>query len=138
MWIDEDDHQPHDEELPHEQQERQLQRRQIKLANFLSNGGPGNPEREIPSGDYALALRRARVMLCADELLEASRYAITLLGMLSYEQFSAGGARPAQEKLLNAVMNATEGIFDSRSLFEKCADDVKRSILLSPVTAGTD
>ena len=120
------------------EQERQLHRRQIKLANFLSNARPGNPEPEIPSGDYTLALGRARVMLCAEELLEASQYAITLLGMLSYEQFSAGGARPAREKLLDTVMNATGTIFDSRSLFDKCADDVKRSILLSPVTAGTD
>jgi hypothetical protein len=73
----------------------------------------------------------ARVMLCAPELLEACKYSVTLLGGLSTEQFSAGGDRPARERLLEAIVNATNGSFNSQVLREKIDDDVRRAILVN-------
>src|SRR5437773_7452346 len=83
MWIDEDLHEPDDEELPEKhEKERQFERKQLRLANFLQNRKSGEPEPEIPTDQYMAGWRLARVMLCASELLEACKYSLTLLGNL--------------------------------------------------------
>jgi hypothetical protein len=132
MWLDEDLHEPNDEDLPEKYEtERQFERKQAKLAKFLRNRKPGVPEPEIPTDEDMAAWHMARVMLSASELLEACKYNATLLGGLSTEQFAAGGDRPAREKLLEAIVKATDGAFNSQALMERCAEDVRRAILVN-------
>jgi hypothetical protein len=129
MWIHEDLYEPYDEGLPEKQKrERQFERKVARLAKLLCYRRAGEPEKV----DWE-ALREARLMLSARELLEACQYSLTLLGQLSSEQFSAGGDRPAREKLLKAIENANSGsgTFNSLVLMERCAEDVRRAILVN-------
>ena len=115
---------PEQYELKHE-----FELKQARLARFLLGRDPSRSEPDFMSDEYTAALRKARVMLCAEELLEAAEYSWTLLGGLSTPQFTASGDSPARDVLLNAITNAIDGGYDSNALRTRCAEDVRRAIL---------
>lgn len=77
--------------------------------------------------------KRATIMLCAEDLLDAAQYAVTLLGRLTSEDFAAGGDRPAREKLQEAINNATEWVHLDPRRFEKTVDEEVRDAVLNNV-----
>jgi hypothetical protein len=113
--------------MPRTEEDALFEEEQSKLAGFLR----GQPlTAEITDQDLA-AWHKARVMLSAPELLQACEYALTLLRGLSTEEFSAGGDRPARDRLAVAICSAKDGDRAPESLVSRCAEDVKEAIRLN-------
>lgn len=114
-------------------EERQdFEHRASELGAFLSGHKPTSVE-DVTELD-SQCFRRATVMLCAEELLEAAKYALALYQGLSTDDFAAGGDRPARLKLQNAVANATEWVpYNSASVEKIVRQDVQQAILTNPL-----
>jgi hypothetical protein len=113
----------------------EFEKRQARLTDFLT-GAKAPEDCNDPRWKPRLRMwHQARVMLTAPELLEACRYALTLLGGLASDDFAAGGDRPAREKLLHAISLATDGQFSSQALAHKCAADVREAIVVNQTFA---
>ena len=81
----------------------ELEKQAADLSPFLSGRTPKDIH-DVTTFD-SKCFKRAHVMLCAEDLLEAAKYALTLLQRLSTEDFAAGGDKPAREKLKAAITN---------------------------------
>jgi hypothetical protein len=110
--------------MPRTEEDLFFEERQSKLATFLKGGRPTG---EDPTDEDMRKWYEARTMLCAPDLLEACEYALTLISMLSTEDFSAGGDRPARTKLAEAIDKAKEGTrrAEEQTLERRCAEDIK-------------
>jgi hypothetical protein len=112
--------------MPITQEDVIFEDRQAKLAAFLK----GKPIEEEPSEEDFQNWNAARVMLRGPELLQACEYALTVISMISSEEFTAGGDKPARLMLEEAIAKAKDGIDreEQQSLETRCAQDIRHAV----------
>jgi hypothetical protein len=115
--------------MPRTQADVDFEEQQSKLATFLA--GRRYRESDGIDDEYMAHYRRARIMLKAQELLEACEFALATLNSLSSDQFAQGGERIARDTLHEAIADANEEGFNSQRWSRECSEAIARSIQIN-------